>query len=98
MIGTIMQNGKGATPWQIVAEGVFAKRSLHEDWPEVVVLQMLDPPYPVVVMEKGDSRWKRMTEVSDAELVMMAAEKRAKDRDCGEENIWWESCADKPAT
>lgn len=81
MIGTIMKNSRDATPWQVIAEGVFAKRNLQEDWPEVVVLQMLDPPYPVVVMEKSDSRWSRLIKVDDAELVMAAANNRARKRE-----------------
>jgi hypothetical protein len=80
MIGEIIKYRKDGTPWQIIAEGVLAKRDLREDWPEVVVLQMLDPPYPVIVMEKSDSRWKRMEPVGNAELVRMGADRRAEIR------------------
>ena len=76
MIGEVIKYRVDGTPWQIIAEGVLAKRDLQEEWPEVVVLQMLDAPYPVVVMEKSDPRWKRMMPVGDAELVRKGADIR----------------------
>jgi len=75
MIGPVYRNGDTATPWQIITEGVLAGDP-YEMWDEVVVLQMLEAPYPVVVMKKDDSRWKKMVRIGDAELVRMGADRR----------------------
>ena len=88
MIGDIYRNGPTATPWQIIAEGVLAGEPT-EMWKEVVVLQMLEVPYPVVVMEKNDTRWKKMARIDRMELAMMAADKRAEERKSGTEKSWW---------
>ena len=79
MIGPVYRNGPDATPWQLIAEGVLAGDP-YEMWKEVVVLQMLEAPYPVVVMEKEDSRWKKMARIGDVELVKMGADRRAEKR------------------
>lgn len=76
MIGNIYKLGDG-TPWQVIAEGMFAKGA-QEVWPEVVVMQMLEAPYPVIVMEKEDSRLTGIVLMDDRELVMMGADRRAK--------------------
>ena len=79
MIGPIYRKDSNATPWQLIAEGVLAGEP-NEMWKEVVVLQLLEVPYPVVVMEKDDARWKAMEMVGEKELVMISAEKRAEKR------------------
>ena len=76
MIGNIYKLKEDGTPWQVIAEGVFAKGS-QDVWPEVVVMQLLEPPYPVVVMEKGDSRLAGMEYIYDGQSVLMAANRRA---------------------
>lgn len=76
MIGDIYRLKEDGTPWQVVAEGVLAKGS-QDVWPEVAVMQLLEPPYPVVVMEKGDSRLAGMEWIDDGQLVLMAADRRA---------------------
>ena len=75
MIGDIYKL-KDGTPWQVITEGVLAKGS-QDIWPKVVIMQLLEPPYPVVVMEKGDSRLADMEWIGDGQLVMMAANRRA---------------------
>lgn len=82
MIGNVYKLREDGTPWQIIAEGVLAKGP-QDVWPEVVVMQMLEAPYPVIVMERGDSRFAGMVLVDDRELVMMSADRRAKLRERG---------------
>lgn len=69
MVGPIYR--KGNNHFQLLATGVL-EGPPDKWWEEVVVLQMLEAPWGVVVMRK--ERLDDMEEVTDRELVVMGRE------------------------
>lgn len=69
MIGPVYK--KNGSYFQLLATGVL-EGPPDTWWKEVIVLQMLDAPWGVVVMEK--ERLDDLEEVADGELVVLGRE------------------------
>lgn len=65
--------------WQVVGDAPIAG-DFSADWEVVTILQLMEPPYCMVAFKKDDRRLTSMVEVRDIDVVMLAADWRAKKR------------------